>query len=189
MEGPHREHALMAPPPGLGEGLACGALWLGWSLLVGAVANQIPLPWLAQLGEERSRGEVATALRRYEHFWLIRRWKALIPDAGHVLPGGIRKASLMGRDRPGLRRLLAETRRAELVHWALWPAWLVTALWLPPPGVVLNLVFATLFNLPCLLLQRYNRLRVGQLLRGLSQAWAPVSDATLGPGPAPQALP
>jgi len=165
MEGPHREYPLMALPPGLGEGLACGALWLGWSLLVGAAANQLPQPWLANPAAELSQGEAATALRRYERYWLIRRWKPWIPDAGHVLPGGIYKASLMGRDRAGLERLLAETRRAELVHWALWPAWLVTALWLPPLGVVLNLVFATFFNLPCLLLQRYNRLRVGKLLQ------------------------
>ena len=168
MEGPHREHPLMALPPGLGEGLACGALWLGWSLLVGAAANQLPLPWLAHPAAERSQGEAATVLRRYESCLLIRRWKPWIPDAGHVLPGGIHKASLMGRDRAGLDRLLAETRRAELVHWALWPAWLVTALWLPPRGVVLNLVFATCFNLPCLLLQRYNRLRVGKLLQALT---------------------
>ena len=165
MEGPHREHPLMALTPGLGAGLACAVLWLGWSLLVGAAANQLPLPWLAFPGAERSQGEAASALRRFERCLLIRRWKPWIPDAGHVLPGGIHKASLMGRDRAGLERLLAETRRAELVHCALWPAWLVTALWLPPQGVVLNLVFATFFNLPCLLLQRYNRLRVGKLLQ------------------------
>ena len=163
----------MELPPGLGEGLACGALWLGWSVAVGAAANQLPLNWLSAPGRDRPLGEDATALKRYERWWLVRRWKPWIPDAGHVLPGGIRKASLMGRDRASLERLLAETRRAELVHWTLWPAWLVTALWLPPQGVVINLLFATLFNLPCLLLQRYNRLRVRQLLRG--RGWGPAS--------------
>jgi glycosyl-4,4'-diaponeurosporenoate acyltransferase len=153
--------------------LACGALWLGWSLEVGAAANQLPLRWLNDPLSNRPLGQASTALKHYERCWLIRRWKPWIPDAGHVLPGGIRKASLMGRDRAGLERLLAETRRAELVHWALWPAWLVTALWLPPQGVVINLVFATLFNLPCLLLQRYNRLRVRQLLR--RRGWGPAS--------------
>ena len=77
----------MALPPGLGEGLACGALWLGWSLLVGAAANQLPLPWLAPPGGELPQGEAATALRSYERCLLIRRWKPWIPDAGHVLPG------------------------------------------------------------------------------------------------------
>ncbi len=155
----------MALAPGLGEGLACGALWLGWSLAVGAAANQLPLRWLNDPGSNRPPGEATRALQRHEGWWLIRRWKPWIADAGHVLPGGIRKGSLMGRDCATLERRLAETRRAELVPWALGPAWLVTALGLPPQGVVINLVFATLFNLPYLLLQGYNRLRVRQLLR------------------------
>jgi glycosyl-4,4'-diaponeurosporenoate acyltransferase len=50
------------------------------------------------------------------------------------------------------------------VHLALWPFWLLTALWLPPQGVLVNLVFATLFNLPCLWVQRYNRLRLRKIL-------------------------
>ena len=87
-----------------------------------------------------------------------------MPDAGNALPGGITKASLARRDQPALLRLMAETRRAELVHLALWPFWLVTALWLPPEGVLINLLFATLFNLPCLWLQRYNRLRLRRIL-------------------------
>ena len=77
------------------------------------------------------------------------------------------KNSLVGRDRASLQRLLAEIRRAELVHLALWPFWIVTALWLPPAWVLINLVFATLFNLPCLWLQRYNHRRVERALQGL----------------------
>jgi glycosyl-4,4'-diaponeurosporenoate acyltransferase len=71
------------------------------------------------------------------------------------------------RDRARLERLRLETRRAELVHRALWPFWIITALWLPPAGVVINLIFATVFNVPCLLVQRYNRLRLERLLRRL----------------------
>jgi glycosyl-4,4'-diaponeurosporenoate acyltransferase len=66
----------------------------------------------------------------------------------------------VGRDPGTRRRLVQETRRAELVHLGLWPFWLVTALWLPPTGVLLNLLFATAFNLPCLWVQRFNRLRL-----------------------------
>ncbi|MFI0402814.1 MAG: hypothetical protein ACH34U_07860, partial [Cyanobium sp.] len=46
----------------------------------------------------------------------------------------------------------------------LWPAGLLTALWLPPAGVLVNVVFATLFNLPCVLLQRFNRGRLRRCL-------------------------
>jgi glycosyl-4,4'-diaponeurosporenoate acyltransferase len=74
------------------------------------------------------------------------------------------KASLVRRDPEALRRLVVETRRAELVHWLLWPAGLLSALWLPPEGVAVNLVFGTLFNVPCVLVQRFNRQRLRRCL-------------------------
>jgi glycosyl-4,4'-diaponeurosporenoate acyltransferase len=140
--------------------LASAGLWFGWSLLVGVLANAIPLAWLLPAAVVPAAAPLRPAANRLQS----RRWKRWIPDAGPALPGGIRKASLAGRDPQALRRLIAETRRAELVHWALWPAWLLTVLWLPPAGVLINLAFATAFNLPCLLLQRLNRGRLRWLL-------------------------
>jgi glycosyl-4,4'-diaponeurosporenoate acyltransferase len=144
--------------------LATAGLWLGWSLLVGTLANRVPLAWLCDPTDGTSGRRQPGSPRSTERWLAIRRWKPWIPDAGHALPGGIRKASLARRDPAALRRLIAETRRAELVHWALWPVWLVSALWLPPAGVAINLLFATLFNLPCLLLQRYNRRRLQRMV-------------------------
>lgn len=139
--------------------------WLLASLLVGLLANRLPERWLrAGRGAEQPAGE------RRARDWPtatppgIRIWKRWIPDAGPALPGGIAKASLVGRDPAALSRLLLEMRRAELVHWSLWAAGLLTALWLPPAGVLVNLLFATGFNLPCLLLQRFNHRRVLRLL-------------------------
>ncbi|MEY4298141.1 MAG: hypothetical protein RLZZ423_1320 [Cyanobacteriota bacterium] len=160
MEGPQREDPLMAMPASLVPLLASAGLWFGWSLLVGGLANAIPLAWLLPAAAAPGAVPARPAANR----WQRRRWTRWIPDAGPALPGGIRKASLARRDPQALRRLIAETRRAELVHWALWPAWLLTALWLPPPGVLINLLFATAFNLPCLLLQRLNRGRLRWLL-------------------------
>jgi glycosyl-4,4'-diaponeurosporenoate acyltransferase len=148
--------------------LATAGLWLGWSVLVGSLANRLPMRWLCEASDGADTGGRAASTQGYERWLAIHRWKRWIPDAGDALPGGIRKASLARRNPAALRRLIAETRRAEWVHWALWPAWLVTALWLPPAGVALNLLFASLFNLPCLLLQRYNRRRLQRLLRRFS---------------------
>lgn len=141
--------------------------WLLWSLLVGGLANRMPAPWLAHAHGLTGAWPWLESTQGYERRLGIRRWKRWLPDAGAVLPAGVRKASLIGRDRAALERLMLETRRAELVHLTLWPFWLLTALWLPPAGVVINLFFATLFNLPCLLLQRYNRLRLQRTLRQL----------------------
>lgn len=150
--------------------LLCALGWLGWSLLVGALANRLPPAWLARdswLTRPRPWPESPAA---YERRLAIRRWKGWLPDAGNALPGGVRKAALVRVEPLLLQQLCVETRRAELVHLALWPFWIVTALWLPPAGVWINLLFATLFNLPCLWVQRYNRLRLQALLARLPSA-------------------
>ncbi|MFZ0409106.1 MAG: hypothetical protein WAM11_13495 [Cyanobium sp.] len=148
--------------------LGCAAGWFSWSLLIGGLANCLPQALLQQdnrLTRRRSWEE----RRLYEQRLAIRFWKGLLPDAGPALPGGVAKRALVRRDPRALEQLVAETRRAELVHWALWPFWIVTSLWLPPVGVLLNLLFATLFNLPCLAVQRYNRLRLQLSLDRFSQ--------------------
>lgn len=143
--------------------LSSAAYWLLASLLVGAVANRLPPGWLQSAADFRE-GPSPPRRRRRRGAAGIRRWKRWIPDAGAALPGGVAKASLVSRDPAVLRRLLVETRRAELVHWSLWAAALAMALWLPPAAVGVNLVFAAAFNLPCLVLQRFNRRRVCRLL-------------------------
>ncbi|MFN9426292.1 MAG: hypothetical protein ACK6CO_04850, partial [Cyanobacteriota bacterium] len=139
--------------------LSSAAFWVGSALLVGLVANLVPPRWLGN-GELRPLPPPPAALppgraavRGASGIPMpgIRSWKRWMPYAGGALPGGVPTASLVRLDPAALRRLVVETRRAELVHWALWPAGLLTALWLPPAGVLVNLVFATLFNLPCVL--------------------------------------
>lgn len=137
--------------------------WLLWSLLVGSLANQLPATWLAK-EHWFWRRPWREQKQSFEKRLAIRRWKPWLPDTGHALPNGIAKASLVGRERRKLERLVLETRRAELVHLALWLFWIITPLWLPLAGVLINLAFATAFNLPCLWVQRYNRLRLQRLL-------------------------
>ncbi len=141
--------------------LSSVGFWLLASLLVGWLANLLPPRWLQPPRPVPQAQAVLPDLG-------IRVWKRWIPDAGGTLPGGVRKASLVRRDPQALQRLVIETRRAELVHGVLWPAGLLTALWLPPAAVLVNLVFATLFNLPCLLVQRHNRRRLERCLARLA---------------------
>ncbi|MFN7901163.1 MAG: hypothetical protein ACK5N0_16160 [Synechococcaceae cyanobacterium] len=161
----------MATTPTWWVVLSSAGFWLLSSLLVGAWANRLPNRWLEAAGAPQSARVDAPAAPG------IRRWKRFIPDAGAALPGGVAKASLVSRDPGDLRRLLIETRRAELVHWALGAAGLLTALWLPMAAVLGNLLFAVGFNLPCLLLQRFNRRR---LLRCLARAQRPSSRSASG---------
>lgn len=149
--------------------LACAGGWLLWSLLIGWLAQRLPRQALAEDTWLTAGRPWPESRLTYQRRLGIQHWKSLLPDAGDAFPGGVRKNSLVRRDPAALQRLVEETRRAELVHLALWPFWIVTALWLPPAGVLINLVFATLFNLPCLWLQRYNRLRLQPLLLAIGR--------------------
>lgn len=144
--------------------------WVLASLLVGLLANRLPAAWLEGPWVERPGEPPRLRVPRPAGPPGIRVWKRWIPDAGGVLPGGVRKASLVRRDPLSLRRLVLETRRAELVHWLLLPCGLLTGLWLPPAGLVVNLLFGLAFNLPCLLLQRYNRARLRRCLARCSRS-------------------
>lgn len=140
--------------------MSSAAFWLLASLVVGLIANRLPESWLNNRSPHRTICMHPSGRRR-SSVW---RWTNWIPDAGPALPGGIAKASLVRRDPMALHRLVIETRRAELVHAVLWTAGLLTALWLPAAAVLVNLLFACLFNLPCLLIQRVTRERVQRLI-------------------------
>ncbi len=140
-------------------------VWGGWSAVVGYGAHRLSL-------ERVSRDDHLTRLRPWERQGrayerlAIRRWKDRLPDAGAIFQGGRSKRSLPGRDDVSLERFAAETRRAELVHWTIPAVTPVFALWNPAPLVVAMAAYAVLANLPCLLIQRYNR---GRILRVLER--------------------
>ena len=100
----------------------------------------------------------------YRDTLAIHRWKDRVPEAGAIFAGGVSKRALPSLDDGGLLVFVRETRRAELGHWWALAASPVFALWNPPLAVVLLLGYAVASNLPCITIQRYNRLRLQQLI-------------------------
>lgn len=142
----------------------CVRGWAAWSFLIGFVGHRLPLNCLETdtcLTRPRPWGEDR---HWYDRLLQIKRWKDRLPEAGDFFPGGVRKSSIGGGDWAVMSRFVAETRRAEYVHIAIWLFWVVTILWTPGWGVLVNLAIGTAFNLPCLWVQRYNRLRLQHLL-------------------------
>ena len=72
--------------------------------------------------------------------------------------------------RADLGRYLVETRRGELAHWAIMAAAPLFLLWNPWTIWLLMVAYAVVANLPCIVIQRYNRAR---LLRILKRRQAP----------------
>lgn len=115
-----------------------------------------------------SSRSVRRRLRFYRNVLQITRWKPHLPEAGALFRGGFRKAELRSADTAYLHRFAAETRRAEFSHWL---TILLTGhffLWLDPSIALVMPPLALLGNLPCILVQRYNRLRLMTIM-GLAE--------------------
>ncbi|MCB1006520.1 MAG: hypothetical protein KDB35_20215 [Acidimicrobiales bacterium] len=122
-----------------------------------------------RLGDRRLEHDTAlTRLRRferdgrvYERRLRITRWKDRLPEGGTLFAGGYDKRQVTRADLP---RYLRETRRAEYTHWAIMAAAPAFALWNPWGLWLAMVVYAVVANLPCLVIQRYNRARVLRIL-------------------------
>ena len=98
--------------------------------------------------------------RLYVDVFRIKRWKHLLPEAGAFFGGGFDKRRLTSWSEHYLAAYLRETRRAELGHWLAAAAAPFFFLWNPLRGGVMMLAYAAVVNAPCVLSQRYNRLRL-----------------------------
>ena len=99
----------------------------------------------------------------YDRFWQVKVWKGILPDAAPWF-GGFSKQKLRSRDPGFLREFRSETCRSEAAHWAQLGVISGFVLWTPWPWALVLPVYALLSNLPCILLQRQNRMRLNRIL-------------------------
>jgi len=103
--------------------------------------------------------------RLYERLFRIKAWKGLLPDAAPWFAGGFAKQSLQSLDRAYLQRFVRETCRGELAHWITMLCAPVFFLWNPAWACLVITAYALGANVPCILAQRYNRIRFAKVLR------------------------
>ena len=97
----------------------------------------------------------------------IRAWKDKMPDMSRIMKDMVPKRVGIAPNSQAVRRLVQETCRAEIVHWALCAlAPVIILFWKNWIGVVLVAV-VIICNLPFILIQRYNRPALAALARRL----------------------
>lgn len=141
--------------------LSDAAAWFAVSLVAGYVCHRLP--------DTRLDHDTAlTRLRPFEHggrFYERRlrivRWKDRLPEAGDLFADGYDKRVVTRADLP---RYVIETRRAEYTHWAIMAATPLFLVWNPFIVWWAMVAYAVIANLPCLVIQRYNRARVLRIL-------------------------
>jgi glycosyl-4,4'-diaponeurosporenoate acyltransferase len=138
-------------------------VWASWGTAVGYAAARTP-------DARFTTDNAVTVIRPWEgggRTWErlgVRRWKGRLPELGQLF-GGRSKRHLSGRDRQSLEQLAIETRRAEMVHWLAPLPLAVMPLWNPAWLTAVMAGYAIAANAPCVIVQRYNRARLGRVLR------------------------
>jgi glycosyl-4,4'-diaponeurosporenoate acyltransferase len=160
-------------------------VWAALSTVVGLVTHRaddvrfVREGWLLRIRPWERDGRV------YEERLHIKRWKNHLPEAGHLFEGGFDKKHLRRADPLYLERFVIETRRAEWTHWVLLAAGPLFVLWNPWGIAVAMVIYAVVANGPCVIIQRYNRCRLGRVLdrsRRLEPERAPDPPRQLGDG-------
>jgi glycosyl-4,4'-diaponeurosporenoate acyltransferase len=145
-------------------------LWAVWSTICGYAAHRLPAETLTRDGSLRLRAFERDG-RVYERVLRVKAWKDALPEAGSLFRGGFSKRRLAGHDRAHLERFLLETRRAERTHWAILLLAPVFFAWSPWWLALAMLGYGLVANVPCIVVQRYNRSRLERIL-GLGVAGA-----------------
>jgi glycosyl-4,4'-diaponeurosporenoate acyltransferase len=140
------------------------AVWAAWSAVCGYAAHRLSDGRLTEPRWLRLRA-VERDGRVYERVLRIKAWKDLLPEAGSLFRGGFSKRRITRHDPAYLERFARETVRAERTHWAILALSPVFYLWNPWWLATAMLGYGVLANVPCLLVQRYNRARLERILR------------------------
>lgn len=147
-----------------------------WTVLLNVLAwlvIQLGLAWaMTQMSANRFNARSSWARlwngessrRGYEKFLVIKLWKDWLPDGSSWFKSGFAKASLRAHTPDFLEIFLRETWRGELTHWLALLALPLFAIWNPGWGVAVNAAYAVAANVPCILVQRYNRSRFLRVL-------------------------
>ncbi|WNR45315.1 glycosyl-4,4'-diaponeurosporenoate acyltransferase CrtO family protein [Paenibacillus roseipurpureus] len=108
----------------------------------------------------------------WQKLLLVKRWKGRLIDGTAILKKGYGKKKLHGTRVSDLKVFAAETKRAELTHWlSIVPAPLFF-IWNPIWAGWVMILYAGMFNLPFIIVQRYNRGRIEAITSGANKTGA-----------------
>lgn len=133
----------------------------GWPMIQVGLAwffTRMPAEWF------HAPSKLAGEEWLYRHVFHVRRWKDSLPDAAGWFAGGFAKRSLATAEPDYLMSFIRETWRGELCHWCALAFVPIFFLWNPWWADLVCLAYAIAANLPCIIVQRFNRLRMLKLL-------------------------
>jgi glycosyl-4,4'-diaponeurosporenoate acyltransferase len=144
------------------------AVWLIIHIGVSYLIIHVPLAsfdagfWLYKQREWERGGKI------YARIFRLKKWKKRLPDGAALFKKGFRKKHLKELDDVYLDDFIRETCRAEFAHWAMFFVSPVFFIWNPWYVGIVMIIYALLANLPCIIIQRYNRIRLRRVYSRLT---------------------
>lgn len=115
----------------------------------------------------------------YDRF-KIRFWQKKVPDMSKILPKLMPAKCISYDYKEQLPRMLQETCVAEFIHTLLCFSGLYCLkLWPGMGGAVVSVIYILVFNLPYIMIQRYNRPRLMRLNNRIKQQTISVSEGSI----------
>lgn len=96
----------------------------------------------------------------YQRIFRVRRWKNRLPESSRIIKGSFNKTSIGSLKPEHLRIYLIESCRAELLHWLGIPPFILFGFFVPLNVLMWMGVYALIFNVPFIIIQRFNRPRI-----------------------------
>lgn len=145
-------------------------MWFIFQASAARISRAIPDQWFAKdsfLFKSRrweKDGEI------YAQIFQVKKWKKFLPDGAAISKKGYRKKNLENFSQENLETFMLESRRVELNHLlAITPFW-VFGLFAEMKVVGWMLIYALLVNMPCIIVQRFNRPRIARIIERKNNA-------------------
>ena len=106
--------------------------------------------------------------KMYARIFRLKKWKNRLPDGAALFKKGFPKKHLNEPDAAYLSNFIRETCRAETAHWIMFFLSPVFFIWNPRYVGIVMIMYALLANLPCIIIQRYNRIRLRRVYSKLT---------------------
>jgi glycosyl-4,4'-diaponeurosporenoate acyltransferase len=105
----------------------------------------------------------------YQRVLKVKAWKKFLPELSDFVKSIFPKRNLAQFDKDYLTRFLAESCKSELTHWGIIFSTLLFYACNDSNAAAAMLAVATVLNLPYIIIQRYNRPRIIQILEHMEQ--------------------
>jgi glycosyl-4,4'-diaponeurosporenoate acyltransferase len=138
-----------------------------FSIVITLLSNRMPdglyssRNWILREREWEKKGEI------YQQILKVKLWKKFLPELSDFAKGVFPKKTIKEFSKDYLQKFLFESRKSEVTHWCIIFSAVLFYLWNDFNSASLILAIAAVLNLPYIIIQRYNRPRIMEVVESI----------------------